>query len=210
MCLIGPQIHVRERPLGDEYQWSLTCARARPRDTSRERLRPEAAYTVYMRIPFSSLPADARLWIFAAERPLAPAEQDRLLAVVDDFLDQWKAHGHPLAGGRDLRYGQFLLVAVDESQEGASGCSIDSMTRSLSELERHLGVELVNHGPVLYRSAEGVARTTRPAFGDRVKTGEITPDTIVFNNTLTRVGDLADQWEVPARASWHGKAFFRS
>jgi hypothetical protein len=42
-----------------------------------------------------------------------------------------------------------------------------------------------------------------------VRAGEITPETIVFNNTLTRVGELADQWEVPARASWHGKAFFR-
>src|SRR4026209_1560262 len=104
-----------------------------------------------MRIPFSSLPADARLWIFAAERPLSPDEQDRLLGVVDEFLDQWKAHGHPLSAGRELRYGPVLLVAVDESQEGASGCSIDAMTRSLSELERQLGVEIANHGPVLYR-----------------------------------------------------------
>ena len=163
-----------------------------------------------MRIPFSSLPADARLWIFAAERRLSADEQDRLLGVVDEFLDQWKAHGHRLSAARELRYGQFLLVAVDESQEGASGCSIDAMTRSLSELERQLDVELVNHGPVLYRTTDGVTRTTRAAFGDRVKAGEIAPETIVFNNTLTRVGDLADQWEVPAHASWHGKAFFRN
>jgi hypothetical protein len=163
-----------------------------------------------MRIPFSSLPPDARLWIFAAERRLSPDEQDRLLGVVDEFLDQWKAHGHPLSAARDLRYGQFLLVAVDESQEGASGCSIDAMTRSLTELERHLRVELINHAPVLYRTSDGIARTTRPVFGERVKAGEITPETIVFNNTLTRVGDLAERWEVPASASWHGKAFFRN
>jgi len=162
-----------------------------------------------MRISFSSLPTDARLWIFAAERPLSPDEQDRLLGVVDEFLDQWKAHGHPLSAARELRYGQFLLVAVDESQEGASGCSIDAMTRSLSELERQLGVEIANHGPVLYRTSDGVRRATRQTFADRVRAGEITPETVVFNNTLTRVGDLTDQWEVPARASWHGKAFFR-
>jgi hypothetical protein len=163
-----------------------------------------------MRIPFSSLPADARLWIFAAERPLTDDEQTRLLGVVDEFLEGWRAHGHPLSAARELRYGQFLLVAVDESQEGASGCSIDAMTRSLTELERQLGVELLNHAPVLYRTPQGVRRATRPAFGERARAGEITPDTIVFNNTVTRVGDLADRWEVPARASWHGKAFFRS
>ena len=161
-----------------------------------------------MRIEFSSLPADARLWIFAAERPLADAEQQSLLAVVDAFIDQWKAHGQPLAAARELRYRQFLLVGVDESQEGASGCSIDNMTRTLATLERELGVELLNHMPVLYRTPQGVAREPRPAFGSRVRAGEVTPDTIVFNNTVTRVGDLADKWEVPARASWHGKAFF--
>jgi hypothetical protein len=162
-----------------------------------------------MRVPFTTLPADARLWIFAAERPLAPAEQERLLAAVDGFIDQWKAHGHALAAARDLRYGQFLLLGVDESQEGASGCSIDSMTRTLATLEQQLGVELLNHAPVLYRTPDGVARAARPTFVERARAGEVTPSTIVFNNTLTRVGELADQWEVPAGTSWHGKAFFR-
>jgi hypothetical protein len=162
-----------------------------------------------MRVPFESLPADARLWIFAAERPLSNTEQERLLAAVDEFIDQWQAHGHALAAARELRYGQFLLLGVDESQEGASGCSIDAMTRTLGVLETQLGLELQNHAPVLYRTADGVARTSRPAFGDRARSGEVTPDTIVFDNSLTRVGDLADKWEVPARASWHGKAFFR-
>jgi hypothetical protein len=63
---------------------------------------------------------------------------------------------------------------------------------------------------VLYRTPDGVARMPRPAFGERARAGEVTPDTIVFDNSLTRVGDLADKWEVPARASWHGKAFFRT
>lgn len=162
-----------------------------------------------MRVPFSSLPPEARLWIFAAERPLAPAEQERLLAAVDEFIEQWSAHGQPLAAARDLRYGQFLMLGVDESQDGASGCSIDAMTRRLGTLERQLGLELQNHAPVLYRTADGVARAARPVFGDKAKAGEVTPETVVFNNSLTRVGDLSDKWEVPASASWHGKAFFR-
>jgi hypothetical protein len=30
----------------------------------------------------------------------------------------------------------------------------------------------------------------------------------VFNNTLSRVGDLTTKWEVAARDSWHARAFF--
>lgn len=160
-----------------------------------------------MRVPFDALPTDARLWIFAAGRPLAPAEQEALLSRVDTFLEEWKAHGQPLAAAREVRYDQFLFVAVDESGAGASGCSIDAMVRELTMLERELGLDLVNHGPVLYRSEHGVARADRPAFADLARHGRVTPDTVVFDNTLTRVGDLA-RWEVPAREAWHGKAFF--
>jgi hypothetical protein len=164
-----------------------------------------------MNLDFDRMPADARLWIFAAERPLAPAEAGRLLASVDEFLDSWKAHGHPLVCARDLRYEQFLFVAVDETSSGASGCSIDAMVHALTALERELGVQLVDHGPVLYRAGGRIVREPRPAFAARAARGGVTPDTIVFDNTLTRVGDVrAGRWEVPARDAWHGRAFFRS
>jgi hypothetical protein len=163
-----------------------------------------------MRVSFSEMPPDARLWIFAAERPLAEGEQQTLLTAVDEFLDGWAAHGAPLAAARDLRYGQFLFVAVDESSAGASGCSIDAMTRVLAALEGRMGLELVNHGPVLYRAGDRVARLDRAAFAERARRGDVAPDTIVFNNTLARVADLQDgKWEVPARESWHARAFFQ-
>jgi hypothetical protein len=162
-----------------------------------------------MRVPFASLPPHARLWIFAAERPLDAAEQDRLLGAVDAFLDAWKAHGEPLAAAREFRYDRFLFVGVDESNAGASGCSIDAMVRTLTALEQELGLELVNHGPVLYRAGDAIARADRSAFAGLARRGEVTPDTVVFDNTLTRVAELSEgRWEVPARDAWHARAFF--
>jgi hypothetical protein len=162
-----------------------------------------------MRVPFATLPSDARLWIFAAERTLTDDEQQKLLALVDAFLDQWKAHNRPLTSARELQYGQFLFVGVDEAAAGASGCSVDTMVRSMTTLERELGLELVNHGPVVFREGETIVREPRPAFAARARRGDATPETIVFNNTLTSVGELrAGRWEVPARESWHQRAFF--
>jgi hypothetical protein len=160
-------------------------------------------------VPFDQLPSDARLWIFAADRALTADESARLLAGVDEFLDDWRAHGHPLTVARDWKYGRFLLVGVDERSAGASGCSIDAMTHTLSRLERALHVELLDHGPVLFRQESGdIARLPRPAFAELARGGGVTPDTVVFNNTLTRVSELREgRWETPARASWHGRAF---
>jgi len=161
------------------------------------------------RISFDKLPSDARLWIFAAERPLSAIESARVLDETDAFIDQWMAHGVPLTSGRELRYDQFVLVGVDERAAGVSGCSIDALVRRMQQLERVLGLELVNNGPVLYREGESVVRVPRDRFAELAASGTVSPSTKVFDNTLTRVGDLlAGKWEVKAAEAWHGRAFF--
>ena len=161
------------------------------------------------RIAFDELPPDARLWIFAAERPLSPAEKARVLEETDGFINEWMAHGVPLSAARDLRHGQFVLVGVDERAAGVSGCSIDALVRRMQQLESVLGLELINNGPVLYREGDAVVRVSRDRFAELAAAGTVGPNTRVFDNTLTRVGDLlSGKWEVKAGDSWHARAFF--
>ena len=87
----------------------------------------------------TSLPPDARLWIFASGRPLSQTERARVLDEVDAFIGQWAAHDMPLTTARDLRYDQFIFVAVDERAAGASGCSIDALVRRIKALQAELG-----------------------------------------------------------------------
>ena len=161
------------------------------------------------RVAFEELPPDARLWIFAAERPLAGDERARVTREVDAFIDQWAAHDVPLKGARDVRYDQFVFVAVDERAAGASGCSVDALVRRMKGLQVELGVELVNHAPVLYRDESGIARVSRERFADLAESGAVSPRTVVFDNSLTKVEQVrAGRWELPAGESWHGVAFF--
>ncbi len=160
------------------------------------------------RIDFDQLPPDARLWIFAAQRSLTAGEQTQVLGAVDGFIEQWAAHDRPLTTARDLRYDRFIFVAVDERAAGASGCSIDALVNQMKRLEAALGVELINHGPVLYRDGEEIARVERFQFMELVEKGAVNTDTVVFDNTLTTVGDVRNgRWELPAGQSWH-KALF--
>ena len=104
-------------------------------------------------VSFDSLPDDSRLWIFGAERCLAPFEQTELLSEVDRFLADWRAHGTPLAAARDLNGDRFLMVAVDQASVPPSGCSIDAMVAVLKDVEVRLGVALVDHGALYYRGS---------------------------------------------------------
>ncbi len=161
------------------------------------------------RVIFDSLPGSARLWIFAAERGLTSRERDYLLSTVDAFLDHWQAHGRALTCAREFRHDRFLFVAVDEAAVDASGCSIDALVRDIKRAESVLGVVLVDHGPVLYRSGDAITRVSRDEFAELVQCGRVSADTVVFDNTLTRVDDVrGGRWEGPASASWHRSAFF--
>ena len=159
-------------------------------------------------VPFTELPDEARLWIFASPDALTPAASRELLARVDAFLEEWHAHGHPVVGGRDWRYDRFLMVAADEAATGVSGCSTDALFRIFKAAERELGISLLDGSLVWYREGNEIRSATRADFRDRVRRGEVTQDTIVFDNTTSSVGAVRQgRWERPMRESWHGKAF---
>jgi hypothetical protein len=174
-------------------------------------VRTGAALTPMPIVSFDRLPDDARVWVFAAERPLDASESGRLLEQVDAFLASWHAHAVPLAAARDWRYDQFLIVGVDEAAAGVSGCSVDALVRTMKGLGQSLGVGLLDHASVFYRDAEGVRRASRADFAEQAAAGAVTPDTVVFDNTVGTAGALRHgAWEGPASRAWHAGAFFNA
>ncbi len=160
---------------------------------------------------FPGLPDSARLWVFGVGRPLSRDEESRLLESVNAFLEGWKAHGHPLAAAREWLSGRFLLVAVDERITPPSGCSIDALVRSLRSLESELETQIVGGAPIWFRDAtasDEVRRIARADFKRLAEEGSVSGDTIVFDLSITRVGELRDgKWERPAREGWHRRYF---
>jgi len=155
----------------------------------------------------TGLPDHARLWCFAADRAMSPDEATVLGERLAVFLGGWTAHAEELLVGFDLLEDRFLLVAVDERQAAASGCSIDALTGHLRELERELDVGLIDGSAVWFRDASGDIRTvSRAEFKKLAAGGAVGPDTPVFDITLLTLDQLRDgRLEVPARDSWHGR-----
>src|SRR3954467_1385455 len=133
-------------------------------------------------VPFSALPDTARIWIFGSDKPLVGAVVDTLLAQVDSFLDQVKAHGFPLRAAREWRDDRFLVIGIDPTVEQASGCSIDGLFRSLQQLQKSIGAQLVGGGRVYYRDPSGVTHSVaRDEFSTLTASGKIGPKTPVFD-----------------------------
>ncbi|HUR91851.1 MAG TPA: hypothetical protein VMY38_04180 [Gemmatimonadaceae bacterium] len=155
-------------------------------------------------VPFESLGDESRVWVFAAEPALDDDSASALLSITDGFLAQWAAHGSPLTCGRELREGRFLVIGVDQNAADASGCSIDGLYRKLADFEKESGVSLLSRGNVYYRGEpDGVLSASREEFATLSSSGAIGPDTIVFDTSITSMGELRERFELPAGGSWH-------
>jgi hypothetical protein len=157
-------------------------------------------------VPFESLPDSSRVWVFGSDRPVTGPAAQRLLGEVDRFLEDWKAHGAPLRCSRLWRDDRFLVIGVDQSDANASGCSIDGLFRSLRALEQEIGAKLVGGGRVYYRDHSGVAQSAeRSELDGLVARGEVGPNTVVFDPSITDLGEWRAKFEQPARKTWVGE-----
>jgi hypothetical protein len=161
-------------------------------------------------VEFAKLPDDARVWIFGAAAPVDDVDEKKLLAATDAYLLQWKAHGHPLTCAREWREERFLVIGVDQRTEGASGCSIDGLFRTLQGLERAIGTSLVGGGLVYFRDAQGsVHAISRAEFEKLAAAGAVAAGTPVYDTTVTMAGDYRARFERTAGESWHATLLAR-
>jgi hypothetical protein len=142
---------------------------------------------------------DAYAWVFGVSPALDASKAAPFLSRIDGFLEQWAAHGNPIRSARELRDGSFLIIAAD-SQSERSGCSIDRMFGTLQQLEREMGVKVLDPSRVFFRHGDGrIDAMSRAEFREKADA-----HTIVFDTTVETLGDIRNgKWEKHAEESWH-------
>lgn len=158
-----------------------------------------------MLVEFNSLPEESRVWIYQANRSFSESELKEIVPSLEQFIKDWTAHGSELNAGFEIKYNRFIVIALDQSQTIASGCSIDASVHFIQQLEKKYGVELLDKMNVSYKQGEYVAYKPLNEFKTMAKQKAVSSNTIVFNNLVTNKQEYLDHWEVPASESWHAR-----
>lgn len=149
-----------------------------------------------------NLPLNSKLWVFQSSRKFTPEEKKDIQSTLENFMTQWNAHGAPLTSAYAIPYDQFIVLVVDETQTQASGCSIDSMTRIIKEIEEKYRFGLLDRMLVAYQIEDKIHTLPLNEFKQKVKEGTIPTDAIVFYNGVTSLEAYQNQWELPLDQSW--------
>jgi hypothetical protein len=149
----------------------------------------------------------SRVWIYQSERKLTDQEVQQIQPELDRFATNWTAHNNQLKAKGEVRYNRFFILIVDESQAGASGCSIDKSVHFMQQVQQHLGINLFDRFNLAYREGEEVLSLPRHDFEVKLKDGSINKETVVYNNLVQNLNELETKWEVPFKDSWHIQLF---
>lgn len=154
---------------------------------------------------FNTLPDSSRIWIYQANRSFSTDELSEINVDLTAFLNEWTAHGSDLKAAFEIRYNRFIIIALDQSETAASGCSIDASVHFIQQLEKKYKVELLDKMNVSYKQGEYIAYKPLVEFKKMAKQKAVSKNTVVFNNLVTNKGEYKEHWEVPASESWHSR-----
>ncbi|MBD2769296.1 hypothetical protein IC235_15510 [Hymenobacter sp. BT664] len=160
-----------------------------------------------MYVAFDQLPPESRVWIYQASRQLTGPEIVAVLPSLARFAEEWTSHGRSLQASAQFLHQQFLVIGLDESVAGASGCSIDASVRFVAQLEQQLGIELLEKSNLAFLQAGQVQLLKRGELKEAVTAGTIGPETFYFDNTLQTKAELDTSWPRPAGETWLARYF---
>ena len=158
-----------------------------------------------MHIDFSLLPDHARLWVYQGDRKFTASEQKIIEQEARAFCNQWVAHGTPLKTSFRIERAQFLILAVDEDFNGASGCSIDGSVHMLKSLQDRTGIDFFDRSKIAFLIKDEVNLIPLTELKKAFAAGTLGSTTLSFNVLVTSKGEWEKNWLVAVEKTWLGK-----
>jgi len=153
----------------------------------------------------NNMPPAAKVWVYQSKRTLSANEIELITSAGREFIAHWSAHGAGLKASIDIFYNRFIVIAVDEQQTMASGCSQDTLLKFIKSLDEHFNLLLLDRMQVAYRKGDDIETCKLGEFEKLATEGLVNSTTIVFNNMVTTKFAFDNEWEVPVAKSWHSR-----
>ena len=158
-----------------------------------------------MLVDFEQLPEESRVWIYQANRSFSEDELQEIQPKIESFIEDWTSHGKDLQAGYKVVYKRFIVIALNQNLNSATGCSIDASVHFIQTLESEYNIDLMDKMNVSFKQGEFIAYKPLVDFKQMAKNRSVSKNTIVFNNLVSNIAEFKENWEVPAGESWHSR-----
>lgn len=144
----------------------------------------------------------SRVWVYLASRDLTPHEVEAIHPVLEQFTRQWVSHNRQLKATGKVLYNRAIILMVDETSAGASGCSIDSSVHFIENLGNQIGVNFFERFAFGAKLGDKVRFFNKEDFKAAYQNGQINDQTPVFDNLVNTKEALEQKGWMPLEKTW--------
>ena len=149
-----------------------------------------------MLVDFNTTSDQSRIWIYAAEQKLTNDQENYIVKSISDHLQSWEAHKLSLTSGVTILEHHFIVVALDESKNGASGCSIDTLQNKIQNLEKDISISLLNRLNIYCKIEDTIQCIPTTKLADNAN-----KETLFYDLTIQKKSELSN-WLKPIEEGW--------
>lgn len=143
---------------------------------------------------FQGFNETSRVWVYASNRALAPTESAFVQDEINNFVQQWATHGKELSAKGAVLFDRFIVLAVDEEKNGASGCSIDSSVHFVKALGKELDINFFDRLNVYLSKDQQIQRVHISDLNSYA-------DWNIFDPMIANLEQLTSSWIIPVKES---------
>ncbi|WP_372744331.1 ABC transporter ATPase [Lutibacter sp.] len=158
-----------------------------------------------MTVGFSTIPEEAKIWVFPSNRKFYPQEIEEISKSVETFLNNWKSDRDPIECSFLIKHDRFIIITANDTEYNLSLEAQDTLTSFIIELEKKYEVVLLDKINVCYKQGEFVQYKDIVEFKKMIKNKGVSDKTTVFNNMITVKEELRYNWEINIMESWLGR-----
>ena len=156
-------------------------------------------------IAIHGLADTSKTWIYQSNRAFTQDEAIEIQNYIDVFCKKWVSHSNELKAAGQLVQNRFIVLMVDESNAGASGCSIDKSVHFIKSIGSKYETDMFDRMNFAYQIEGEVKTAHREEFTKLYNSNVINDDTLVFDNLVSNKAAFDNEWVKPLKNSWHSR-----
>lgn len=156
-----------------------------------------------MYIPIEEIHKDSRIWMYISDKPIPGELINFVHKELHNFVVQWTAHKEDLLASYQILYNQIIVLAVDESANSSSGCSIDGSVHFIKKIQHQLGVDFFNRMLIPFViENNSIQLIHMKEIESSIQDGRLTTDSITINPASTTLRMFEENGLIKLSDSW--------
>ncbi|MEZ4804427.1 MAG: ABC transporter ATPase [Bacteroidia bacterium] len=147
------------------------------------------------------LSEDSKVWVYQSDKDFTSNQISVMESKLNAFCVDWTAHDKALKADFEILYNRFIILAVDEGYNSASGCSIDKSVNFMKTLGAEINCNLFERMEMAFLENDSVKSIHFNKLSEALSSNKVNEESLFFDTLIKTKAQLKD-FLIPLKQHW--------